>query len=382
MSGYIKNKCDRERYVSNLEDINFILEQANDVTIIYNEEYSTRFPLSQYSYVNDNQRYIRVRTKMVSIDNETFKPGINTPCTFIFDKTGEGIYHIKPSDVLREYSKIYKPKNILKDNPDIFGYDAISNKCAYSARPIVGYNEKFDRTEHYVYCYDLNSAYSSVLIDKIIDTYNYRTDCVVKEDEVGFLVNKNITMVNSGNEADYVFKLIDSPYKDLVKKYYKIKKTAEKGSKQRQEAKEFLNIMVGLFQHTNPFLRAYVVNTCNNKIKNIINKHKDIACCWNTDAVYSTEPLDDIPIGDEIGEFKLEYEGRFRQLGNNYQKVDINDTTYRGVCKQSFKKDFNILTDELPENNDIKYRFDKSKNMIIANENFWQSLKNKDIGDN
>ena len=111
-------------------------------------------------------------------------------------------------------------------------------------------------------------------------------------------------------------------------------------------------------QNHNPFLRAYVVNMCNKKIKDIIDAHPEECCMWNTDAVYSTAPLD-LEIGENIGQFKLEYQGILRQVNNNYQKVDEHNTTYRGVCKMLFKEDFNILTDPIPDYGGLKYMFDK-----------------------
>ena len=78
---------------------------------------------------------------------------------------------------------------------------------------------------------------------------------------------------------------------------------------------------------------------------------------WNTDAIYTTEPIEELEIGTEIGQWKLEYEGMFRQKQTSYQKVDKEEVTYRGVSKCLFKKSFNLLTDKLPAHN-FKYYFD------------------------
>lgn len=150
-----------------------------------------------------------------------------------------------------------------------------------------------------------------------------------------------------------------------------MKKNSPKGSKDRDLAKQILVITVGLWQNVNPFLRAYVVNKCNKEIQSLLDSFGDKICCWNTDAVYCTEhiPFLDERLGDDIGQFKLEYEGLFRQKGNNYQKVEEGSTTYRGILKCLFSKDFNILTDDLPKAI-LPYKMNKETYMIEKNQMF------------
>ena len=380
-----KKYCNlRTRYVNSLEDFNKMLEWCWYRTDIYEQAvpkldfyFNTRY----FSFIEEGPRYIKLTTRYIKdvvdddgnttyqyLTNEEAKYEGKYVCTWIFDKAGEDVYHISPNKVYNLMKKVYLPFDIIKEDKELpkkkrMFPTGLGNKHLYSASPILGYNKAYDRTEHYCYGYDLNSAYAAVLSDKIPDTYNMRPADFVCDGEIGFDMKEGLPLVFPGEFADYVFPLIDSPYKEFVREWYEKKKSAPKGSKEKQIAKEVLVISVGLMQNHNPFLRAYVVNMCNKKIKDIIDAHPEECCMWNTDAVYSTAPLD-LEIGENIGQFKLEYQGMLRQVNNNYQKVDEHKTTYRGVCKMLFDEDFNILTDPIPDYDGLKYMLDR-KTIIV-----------------
>ena len=385
----------RYRYVANLKDIQLIFDIANKHSWIceLNHEYryevdgvAHRTSLKESSFVFDSNRYYKLTTMYV-VDKEDKKTGkikylditeegINKyVCTWIFDKTGENAVNIHPSKVARMTYKLYdfrEEVNVDK-NHCLFTFDQ-EGRVLESAKPILGFNPKFDKTEHNAVVYDLNSAYAAVLCDKIIDTKRRKLYSNVKVGEVGFRLNSDLDLVEAGSFADVVFPLIDSPYKEFAEKWYKIKKTAPKNSKERVEAKSILVIMVGLWQLHNPFMRAYVVNTCNKRIEYYLNKYPDKITMWNTDAIYATEhikELDDL-VGDDIGQFKVEYEGLLRQSGFNYQKVEINQVVYRGVLNQAFKFDqnFNLLTDNLPKAI-LPFTKDPNCSRVIKNQEFY-----------
>lgn len=376
--------CKRYRYVNNLADMEKIYEISNRRAVclpIGEDEPHARYPLKKFSRVQDGDRYYKI-TSMFVRDVEDEDGNVRYEeidrveqkyaCTWIFDKTGEEANKIHPSRVYRKSSAVYKPNKIVKGEGQDEFYRTKDGKIEQSARPIIGYNKKFDKTEHQAVVYDLNSAYAEELTDKIIDTYNYRRYGIVGKNEVGFLTNDSkLKIKHEGEAADVIFPLIDSPYKEYARKYYELKKTAPKGSKERDLAKQILVITVGLFQNTNPYLRAYIVGRCNEKIEYFVEKYKDKVSMWNTDSVYATEhikELDDL-CGDDIGQFKVEYEGLIRQKGLNYQKVDENKTSYRGVLKMLFEKDFNILTDELPKSI-LPYKMNKESLKIEKNKEY------------
>lgn len=378
----------RYRYVYSLKDMQTIYNIASQYTTIIKTNSEYKFTQGQptmriMSVVNDGDRYYKITTMyVVDVENkdgtvsyvDIFKTNEKKyVCTWIFDKTDTETFHVHPSIVSKRSNAVYKPFNIVKD-PELGKiFDKTKDgKIFQSAKPIIGFNPKYDNTEHNVVCYDINTAYGHPLMKQIPDTYNMKTGKRVGKGEVGFMLDADLTMVDEGMYADFVFPLIDSPYKEYIQKWYDIKRYSPKGSKEKIEAKQTLVITVGLWQNSNPFLRAYVVQKCNRKINLLRAKYGDKICAWNTDSVYATEHLtliDENLIGDEIGQFKIEYEGKFRQKGNNYQKVDIGETTYRGVLKSSFGKDWNILTDGLPTYV-LPYRMNSETYMLEKNPNY------------
>lgn len=377
--------CKRYRYVASLEEMQRIYAIAEKYSTLQytDKEYSYNGDgiLRNTSYVQDGDRYYKITSMWIEEikdkeGNVRYEPIIKGDiekfaCTWIFDKTGESRARIHPSRVSRIANAVYKPDKIIGTNEDIFDRNK-DGKIFQSAKPILGFNKKFDRTEHPVVIYDLNSAYAMALVDKIIDTYNPRYYDYVGEGEVGFISSDpNLTIRHKGEYAEVIFPLMESPYKDFARKYYNIKKTAPKGSDERELAKQILVITVGLWQNVNPYLRAYVVGKCNEQIEYYLKKYRDKICMWNTDAIYCTEHIDELDnlIGEDIGQFKIEYEGLFRQKGLNYQKLDEHNTSYRGVLKTLFKEDFNILSDRLPTAI-LPYKMNKETLKIEINEEY------------
>lgn len=377
--------CKRYRYVASLEEMQRIYAIAEKYSTLQytDKEYSYNGDgiLRNTSYVQNGDRYYKITSMWIEEikdkeGNVRYEPIVKGDiekfaCTWIFDKTGESRARIHPSRVSRIANAVYKPDKIIGTNEDIFDRNK-DGKILQSAKPILGFNKKFDRTEHPVVIYDLNSAYAMALVDKIIDTYNPHYYDYVEEGEVGFISSDHdLTIRHKGEYADVIFPLMESPYKDFARKYYNIKKTAPKGSDERELAKQILVITVGLWQNVNPYLRAYVVGKCNEQIEYYLKKYKDKICMWNTDAIYCTEHIDELDnlIGEDIGQFKIEYEGLFRQKGLNYQKLDEHNTSYRGVLKTLFKENFNILSDRLPTAI-LPYKMDKETLEIKINEEY------------
>ena len=377
--------CKRYRYVASLEEMQRIYAIAEKYSTLQytDKEYSYNGDgiLRNTSYVQNGDRYYKITSMWIEEikdkeGNVRYEPIVKGDiekfaCTWIFDKTGESRARIHPSRVSRIANAVYKPDKIIGTNEDIFDRNK-DGKIFQSAKPILGFNKKFDRTEHPVVIYDLNSAYAMALVDKIIDTYNPHYYDYVEEGEVGFISSDHdLTIRHKGEYADVIFPLMESPYKDFARKYYNIKKTAPKGSDERELAKQILVITVGLWQNVNPYLRAYVVGKCNEQIEYYLKKYRDKICMWNTDAIYCTEHIDELDnlIGEDIGQFKIEYEGLFRQKGLNYQKLDEHNTSYRGVLKTLFKEDFNILSDRLPTAI-LPYKMDKETLEIKINEEY------------
>ena len=341
---------ERIKYVDP-DEMNKILEKIEKVSPIKYEAYkrSPTTTLTVYSYVNDKPANLEVTTKWYD----------GKPCKYVLYKpTGEVKTVKDPLSCYRTLCLYHNPS--IKDNPDLMKNFAVteSGTLKPSASPIIGYNEKYNRKETYAYGYDLNSAYSSAMYDKMPDTTKYRYNDFVGENEVGFLFDEKLSMVKTGKFANIVFPLADSPYRKFVDVWYNKKKNA-KTPEEKQKAKNTLNNSVGYLQRTNPFHRSYIINTCNEKIKSLLD---DNSIMWNTDAIYSATKRD-FEIGTGLGKWKLEYEGNLRIVGDTYQLVDTSEVHYRHVPTAWFSKDYNLLTDKIPDENNMYY-YNKEENRI------------------
>lgn len=266
----------------------------------------------------------------------------------------------------------YKVPN-MSDNPHLKKKVKIVNGKSQiswiinSAIPLLWSNPIEGAKEHYnCFEYDMISAYAWGLLQPIPDTTKepkYNTK--VKEGEIGFYLNGEITF---DGIANIVFPLMESPFKRFVNKWFGIKKYGDK--EQSTKAKQMLNFAVGYMQRTNPFIRNTIVNRCTNRILSLIDENT-LYC--NTDCIVSKVERKDIEIGSNIGQFKIEHEGKFVYIGFNYQWND-DLPTYRGVVKKWFenfekkyKRKWTILDEQPPSVELNDYYFDESKIKIIKN---------------
>ena len=229
----------------------------------------------------------------------------------------------------------------------------VEGDLKFSAKPLLWYNKKYQYQRVHAYYYDLNSAYATVLVNKIPDTSAARYNGVVGKDEVGFLITGD--MVHEGEYATWIFPLIESPLRRFVQHWYDKKKNA-KTPEDKFKAKNMLTYYVGYLQYVNPFLRSYIVLSCNELIESLMNE--DTIMC-NTDCIVSSVPRN-LTIGPELGQWKFE-EGEIACIGLNYQWND--EIKYRGVPRGWFKNGFDILRDEIPHFGNL-YKFDKSQMKI------------------
>ena len=236
-------------------------------------------------------------------------------------------------------------------------------EAPFSASPFVEANPLYDHKRTHAYYYDLNSAYATVMLkEDFPDTTKGRMMDDVREGAIGFDFDGEL--VYPGEYADYVFPLMPSPYVKYVLRYYEQKKNAKtKGEKNK--AKAMLNIPTGYLQNHNPVIRAFIVNKCAEKIKNIIKKIGDNFITGNTDCIVSAVPLPFLDVGEEIGQWKFK-EGTIAMIATNYQ-WNYEVPTYRGIPKgwwEQYGKEFDLLKVEIPNCGNI-YHFDEDKKEIV-----------------
>ena len=316
---------------------------------------------------------IELKDTKLEITTRYYEYGV--PTTYIFDLNNEDIFIKSGLDCFKEFNRAYKVPKADKYNIDRLNRykNTENNKYVCSASPILDYNRKYEKQLlENCYEYDLNSAYANTLLRKIPDLENpviakWPDQIKVNKNEVGFILDDTLSIVNSGYMADIKFKLIDTPkkLKDFLIRWYNRKKNST--GNEKLEAKAMLNLPIGYCQRYNPFLRSYVVNSCNKVIKELIDEN---TLFWNTDAIFSKVRRPELEIGNEIGQFKEIKCDKLVYVGNVYQ-INDEDPTYRGISKtwfKSFEKEYGRKYDLLKD-------YDKTISRINYYDLNWETLK-------
>ena len=212
-------------------------------------------------------------------------------------------------------------------------------------------NESYKLKKLKCYSYDLNSAYSFAMLKPMPDTEHPKFNAIVGPGEIGFRKNTVLVpVVKEGKYADVVFKLIESPYKEFVYKYYNLKENEPHDSPKREYYKQILNITSGLLHRYNIFHRLMVLYYAKMYIQQFIDENT-VYC--NVDSIVSIKKRKNIPISDDIGKFKLEHNGdifKFKQVAI-YQWND--EVHYSGIPSKAL----NDIEDIKNINQFTKYYF-------------------------
>jgi len=364
----------RRRTIKDVATINKILKAATPrfikvVIIGVGREYRS---LRAYELANEKICYsthtlIEIKQTTIEITTKRYEYGQTT--TYVFSlNCDDKEFAVRGNRAFAELQKVLHMKRC--DYLDNNYIDHETGKFIPSAKPLLGYSEEYEgKRLCNVYEYDMNSAYTAAMYDRIPDINNPIKGGVVGKNQVGFILDNDCTMVASGLKCHFRFNLIETPanLKDWLIDHFLLK---QKGI-DKAEQKALLNLPIGYCQRYNPFFRAYVVQTCNNVIKNLIDEN---TIMWNTDAIYSLKKRDDIPLGNGLGQFKLTIAHTFAYVGHCYQ-INNEIPKYRGVPKENFKeferihgRPFDILKDNISMiNNHNLYKLDESNMKIVYN---------------
>jgi hypothetical protein len=223
-------------------------------------------------------------------------------------------------------------------------------------------NDKYKLKKLKCYSYDLNSAYSFAMLKPMPDTDHPKFDDIVGPGEIGFRKNTILVpVVGEGRHADVVFKLIESPYKAFVDKYYSLKENEPHGSQKRAYYKQILNITSGLLHRYNIFHRLMVLYYAKMYIQKFIDENT-VYC--NVDSIVSTKKRSDIPASNKIGDFKLEHSGdifKFKQVAIYQWNDEIH---YSGIPSKAI----NDIEDVKNINQFTKYYYEEGYIWPIKNK--------------
>lgn len=317
----------RKQQIFDPEEMNKIIECAFKYTKVLKIKYEDDKQRNKHSLTDFS--YFTYFEKNVTLTTSWYE---HKPCTYVFTLDGEsvplkqgsecyGIFQRAAKDVIPSLRKDPLLQKMIGFRPDT---KAFANKQA----GYLYYNNRYDKQTIYVYGYDLNSAYLSVLYKKIPDTREIAgRNRKIEDGEVGFIFDSCLTLIDKpGLYADIIFKEIETPksLKDYCERWYKRK------LEKNPEAKQQIVNAIGYLQYHNPYVRSYIVSKCNNYIQSLKSDETTVLC--NTDAIYSTVPLDDkIQLGTALGQFKAD-EGYITIDKLNYKSEVFGDKE-RGKVK-------------------------------------------------
>jgi len=375
------NILKRKRIIKSAKDINKMLSLIDyygltPIKIGIGQKYKS---IETWEVANKKKvylsQYMIIELKDTKLEITTRYYEFGVPCTYIFDLNNEDIFKQSGIDCFKELCKAHTIPKATEYNYTLLNkwYNTEAGKYTCSAKPILDYNRKFEK-QVLINCYeyDLNSAYATTLLKQIPDLKkpiiaNYPDQIKVNKNEIGFIIDDELSLVKPGYKADIKFPLIETPkkLKDFLIRWYNKKKNAI-GS-EKLKAKAMLNLPIGYCQRYNPFLRSYVVNSCNEAIKNIIDEN---TLFWNTDAIFSKTRRPELEIGNEIGQFKEIKCDKLVYVGNIYQ-INDEDPTYRGISKSWFK----AFEKEYGRKYDLLQDYDKQVSRINYYNLNWETLQ-------
>lgn len=358
------------------KEANLILEiiKAYRIKIIYiglNESYNAAriaisdFDYSRYAIIKENDTNIWIETRYYEWNSKPTRY-----ICWLDNVKRPAISGLQAFNKFQQYC--FKAIRASEYNQPIIDkyWDGETRKYTCSASPLIGYNPEYEMQElHDVWEYDINSAYSSIMLGKVPDVNNPYFNAPVLKNQVGFLFDDKLTMIpGPATYANIVFDLIelDEHQKKYIEDLY-LRKELAHDDETYNEAKLMANAAIGYYQKFNPFIRSYIVNMCNRCIKGLLD---DNSILWNTDAIISLKRRPELELGTKIGQFKEIHINRFVYRGNNYQ-IDAELPKYRGVAKCWFPTGWDMLKDPIPKR-DNEYLFDSTNYELKLNKEHWK----------
>ena len=189
--------------------------------------------------------------------------------------------------------------------------------------PYVNKDYMYDR-DTYVYVYDMHRAFLKACFGPYPDTtVEPKMMSRIGENEVGFDENGIPILEDDGHSHLYVFPLVKNPGIEKWAKYMnkKILDLKDKQGKEQElyDAKHEYTDAIGMICRHNPFFHNMISGRCIFYMEKLIDKNTIRSV---TDSIVSLVPRDDLELGEDMGQFNLEFEGYYYATDSGY---DISD---------------------------------------------------------
>lgn len=331
-----------------IENFNIKLSQVDKFRKIYKEP--TMVSCNAYIF-NDRRKNVHLIYK---------PPYINRTVHYVMDPySGEededmDFKNNAGRDAIRKLHSLAKKYNEEIDSP--------CNDKELSWEPYFEYNKNYTyRDVEGCYEYDQGSSYPSYFKEPLPYGPIIAENSVVQKGQIGFdiIYNKQFKKVLDtkfeGEQAMIIFntkkfKCMEE-YADI---FYEQKRLYPDGSKERKRIKIKLNALHGILKYYNVYISAAIIGYA----KRYMKEHKpDNWLIITVDAYTTLGPMTGIPMGNEMGQFKLKHENE----GLYYESESIKYWEKGDFSHKGLKRSRIGMTKP-------KYTYDFVKNRMIENE--------------
>lgn len=331
-----------------VEDFNSMLSRTDN----YKKSYTEPKTVSCNAYIFKDRRSNQHLIFKVPYLNKA-KHYVCDPYTGLRDDNIDLSMHAG-RDAYRRLHSLAKKYNEIVDSP--------CNNSELSWEPYFEYNSNYTfRDIEGCYEYDQGSSYPSYFKYPLPYGPIVAKDSIVNEGQIGFNIefnkmhNKVLIAKFAGEPADIIFntkkfKCMEE-YADI---FYAEKKACKDGTRERQRIKIKLNALHGVLKYHNVYMSAAIIGYA----KRYMQEHKpDNWLVITVDAYVTKGPMTGIPIGDELGQFKIKHENEgFYYESESIKYWEFGEFSHKGLKRSRIGK-------TKPD-----YIYDFIKNRMVKNE--------------
>lgn len=274
-----------------------------------------------------------------------------------------------PMNATSQMSRAFK----IERTEEILGIDSID---VPDCTALLYKNPDYDGKATVAYEYDLSQAYAQMLKLPLPITSSLKRNAKLDEGQIGFIeIGGSLSLIEEkGAYCDYVFDVMESPYKKWVDTLFRRCEEAET-KEEKDDIKNIYRFAIGCLRNTNEFWRATIVGRCNNLVTKYVSKDPSNVIYCNTDSIVSRVRRLDIENDTEFI-WKLKHEGcifKWQKGKMNYQ-WDLEMPAMKGPLQRYIKyynetheKPWDILIDNVPTHLEHEYKLNRKTLQIEEN---------------
>lgn len=238
------------------------------------------------------------------------------------------------------------------------------NKYNFSWEPYLWYDERYQYLNlENCYQYDINSAYLYYSHYPLPYGEPVAENRRVEQGEIGFRIKQtNLCQEQTGELSEILVPVFEGQADVIFKTkiYQCLCEYADKAFKERKkitdpDEKALFKIkqyaLFGTLKYHNCFITAAIVGYLTRDLRKLKSKTPNVIMC-TIDSITSIGPIENIDLGNEMGQFKLEHTGNFYYCSTGKKKWndkwiakgmdhEKQEAVREGNCKYYFNKEMN-----------------------------------------